>query len=154
MSTKTTSAQAGSARAGNGRAGSAGDLRGEPAPHAPLGGRGGEQSHGGHPETGHRDGHRDHGSRKPPVTQQEDWETMLRPWILQVEDALEIDDLCDVDRVHEMTGVVASGVQRSMAPISSFLVGIAVGRGASLEDACRVVERVTVERAGAEPGAR
>jgi hypothetical protein len=135
MSTRTTIAQTTSARTRNDQAA-------------------GEQSHGGHPETGHREGHREHGSRKPPVTQQEDWETMLRPWILQVEDALEIDDLCDVDRVHEMTGVVASGVQRSMAPISSFLVGIAVGRGASLEDACRVVERVTLERAGAEPGPR
>lgn len=100
------------------------------------------------------DGARTAGTRKPPVTQQPDWDTVLRPWIRSVEEALEIEDLCDVDRVHEMTGVVASGVQRSMAPISSFLVGIAVGRGASLEDACRVVERVTVERADAEPGDR
>ena len=50
----------------------------------------------------------------------------------------------DVDRVHRMTGVVAEGVQRSMAPISAFLVGAAVARGASLEQACAAVERVSL----------
>jgi hypothetical protein len=82
-------------------------------------------------------------SKKPPVTSQDDWETELRPWLEQVATALGTtreDTAAEVDRVHELTGVVAGNVQRSMAPISAYLVGIAVGRGASLEEACRRVE--------------
>lgn len=86
-------------------------------------------------------------SAKPPVTLQSDWATLLEPWLLRVAEQLEVDcvDL-DVDRVHLMTGVVAEGVQRSMAPISAFLVGAAVARGADLEEACRMVEEVTGAR--------
>ena len=87
---------------------------------------------------------------KPPVTSQDDWDSELLPWIRRVEAALKIEDCpMDVDRVHVMTGVVARDVQRSMAPISSFLVGYAMGRGAGLEEACRLVEDVT--SSGAEP---
>lgn len=87
---------------------------------------------------------------RPPVTLQEDWETALRPWLDRVARQLEVDGVAlDVDRVHQMTGVVAEGVQRSMAPISAFLVGAAVARGASLEEACAAVEDVTRERASA-----
>ncbi|MGY5764842.1 DUF6457 domain-containing protein [Brachybacterium sp. DNPG3] len=91
-----------------------------------------------------------HGADRPPVTQQDDWESLLLPWIREVQDGLGIADCeLDVDRVHSMTGVVAGEVQRSMAPISSFLVGLAIGRGASLEEACRAVERITRERSAA-----
>lgn len=87
---------------------------------------------------------------RPPVTLQEDWETILRPWLDRVARQLEVDGVhLDVDRVHLMTGVVAEGVQRSMAPISAFLVGAAVARGASLEEACAAVEVVTRDRAPA-----
>ncbi|ATG51740.1 hypothetical protein CFK38_09550 [Brachybacterium vulturis] len=81
---------------------------------------------------------------KPPVTLQEDWATTLQPWVDRVSAQLDVEcvDL-DVDRVHLMTGVVAEGVQRSMAPISAFLVGAAVARGASLEEACAAVEEAT-----------
>lgn len=78
---------------------------------------------------------------RPPVTEQEDWDSLLRPWLESAADSLEVTGVeLDVDRVHRMTGVVADGVQRSMAPISAFLVGAAVARGASLESACRAVE--------------
>ncbi|APX32239.1 hypothetical protein BH708_05325 [Brachybacterium sp. P6-10-X1] len=81
---------------------------------------------------------------KPPVTLQDDWEAALLPWLRRVAAELDVGGVdLDVDRVHEMTGVVAEGVQRSMAPISAFLVGAAVARGAGLEDACRMVEQVT-----------
>ena len=84
---------------------------------------------------------------KPPVTLQEDWESTLLPWLERVAEQLDVScvDL-NVDRVHLMTGVVADAVQRSMAPISAFLVGAAVARGASLEEACAAVEVVTRER--------
>ena len=85
---------------------------------------------------------------KPPVTRQDDWESTLLPWLDRVAGRLEVSGVdLDVDRVHLMTGVVAEGVQRSMAPISAFLVGAAVARGASLEEACAAVEAVTLERA-------
>lgn len=83
-------------------------------------------------------------SAKPPVTRQSDWATTLEPWLHRVAEHLDVAcvDL-DVDRVHLMTGVVADGVQRSMAPISAFLVGAAVARGAGLDEACRMVEEAT-----------
>lgn len=84
---------------------------------------------------------------KPPVTRQPDWESTLLPWLDRVAEHLDVTGVdLDVDRVHLMTGVVADGVQRSMAPISAFLVGAAVARGASLEDACEMVEVVTRAR--------
>ena len=83
---------------------------------------------------------------RPPVTLQEEWETVLRPWLERVAEHLEVSGVeLDVDRLHLMTGVAADGVQRSMAPISAFLVGAAVARGASLEEACTAVEAVTRE---------
>ncbi|GAA4526260.1 DUF6457 domain-containing protein [Brachybacterium paraconglomeratum] len=87
---------------------------------------------------------------KPPVTLQENWKSTLLPWLDRVAEQLDVSGVdLDVDRVHLMTGVVAEGVQRSMAPISAFLVGAAVARGASLEEACAAVEVVTRERAPA-----
>lgn len=84
---------------------------------------------------------------KPPVTAQADYATALLPWIREVQEALGIEDeALDVDRLHAMTGVVAHEVQRSMAPISSYLVGLAVARGAALEEACAALERATTER--------
>ncbi|GAA1487345.1 DUF6457 domain-containing protein [Brachybacterium sacelli] len=81
---------------------------------------------------------------KPPVTLQDDWGTALLPWLRRVADELDVGGVdLDVDRVHEMTGVVAEDLQRSMAPISAFLVGAAVARGAGLEEACRAVEQLT-----------
>ncbi|MGC5629825.1 NTP transferase domain-containing protein [Georgenia sp. Z1344] len=94
------------------------------------------------------------GSGRPPVTEQEDWDTHLRPWLeaacreLGLSTAGEaplVDPAGDVDTVHVLTGEVAEGVQRSMAPVSSYLVGIAVGRGAALPDAIDAVRR-TLER--------
>lgn len=83
-------------------------------------------------------------SAKPPVTLQSDWPTALEPWLHRVAEHLDVAGVdLDVDRVHLMTGVVADEVQRSMAPISAFLVGAAVARGAGLEEACRWVEEIT-----------
>lgn len=88
-------------------------------------------------------------STREPVTLQSDWETTLLPWMRDIAAHLEVGGVdLDVDRVHLMTGVVADGVQRSMAPISAFLVGAAVARGAGLEEACAAVESLTRERAG------
>lgn len=86
---------------------------------------------------------------KPPVTLQSDWETTLLPWMRDIAAHLEVSGVdLDVDRVHAMTGVVADGMQRSMAPISAYLVGAAVARGAGLEEACAAVEALTRARAG------
>ncbi|MEU2416654.1 DUF6457 domain-containing protein [Brachybacterium paraconglomeratum] len=68
------------------------------------------------------------------MTLQSDWETTLLPWMRDIAAHLEVGG---VDRVHVMTGVVADGVQRSTAPISAFLVGAAVARGAGLEEGLR-----------------
>lgn len=84
---------------------------------------------------------------KPPVTQQEDWDSTLLPWLRSMLGALGLENAAvDVDRIHETTGVVAREVQRSMAPIASYLVGVAVGRGTDPAEACRILEDATMRR--------
>ena len=47
---------------------------------------------------------------RPPVTEQEDWDTVLRPWLESAADSLDVAGVdLDVDRVHRMTAVVAAG---------------------------------------------
>ncbi|WP_174521120.1 DUF6457 domain-containing protein, partial [Kribbia dieselivorans] len=85
---------------------------------------------------------------RPPVTQAANYATELEPWILQACATVGVDPrLVDVDRVHTLTGRVAEGLERSMAPISAFIVGLALGRGpgqdhggVSLEDVCTRIE--------------
>ena len=91
-------------------------------------------------------------SSRPPVTAQDDWTVVLAPWLARAEAELGLPAgaaQLDVDRIHETTGAVAHGVQRSMAPIASYLVGVAVGRGADLETACRAVEGLLAREAEA-----
>ncbi|MGC5616979.1 NTP transferase domain-containing protein [Georgenia sp. Z1491] len=85
-------------------------------------------------------------SGRPPVTEQEDWAARLHPWVesacreLGLPRGL-VDPGPDVDTVHVLTGEVAEGVQRSMAPVSAYLVGVAVGRGTPLPEALDAVRR-------------
>lgn len=83
-------------------------------------------------------------TERPPVTQQDDYERTLAPWIAAAcsELGLTVADVdVDVDAVHRLTGAVADQVQRSMAPISAYLVGVAVGRGMTFAQGVAAVER-------------
>lgn len=123
-----------------------------PADHAReqerrVGGSAGQSSGGGTSAAGKRS--------RPPVTQAANYATELEPWIRQACAAVGVDaSLVDVDRVHTLTGRVAEGMERSMAPISAFIVGLALGqvRGSvgdhgevSLEDLCARVEATLPE---------
>jgi len=58
-------------------------------------------------------------------------------WIDDLADSLEVDRLetDEIDTLLETARDVAHQIERKVTPLSTFLLGIAVGRGASLRDA-------------------
>ncbi|AQP47984.1 hypothetical protein BW730_11285 [Tessaracoccus aquimaris] len=63
---------------------------------------------------------------------------LWRRWITLAagELGLSPDDV-PVDDLLRLTAVIAHGVDRPMAPVSAFLVGLAMGRGADREEAIK-----------------
>lgn len=57
----------------------------------------------------------------------------------------------DVDRVLDMTKDVAHSVARPAAPLTSYLLGIAVGRGADPDEAAAMLRRLALEQAPEPP---
>lgn len=76
----------------------------------------------------------------------------LEDWIAQVADELELTDLeIDTDSMHillDLARDAAHAVQRPAAPLTTFLVGVAVGRGASLGAAAARVTELAVADGG------
>lgn len=67
----------------------------------------------------------------------------MRAWLRRVAAELDLDPQVVLDHEEELLGLVAAvahGQSRPGAPLSAFLVGVAVGRGAA---ASEVVRRVT-----------
>lgn len=58
-------------------------------------------------------------------------------WIDAVRTELGIDTDVDVDAILDVARVAAHGVARPAAPVTTFLLGFAVARGADLSDAQR-----------------
>lgn len=54
----------------------------------------------------------------------------LEDWIATASQALGIDDTVDVTLVLDLARDVAHGIARPAAPVTSYLLGLAVGRGA------------------------
>lgn len=50
-------------------------------------------------------------------------------WIARIETELGVDDDHDVDAVLDVARDVAHSVERRAAPVTAFLMGVAVGRG-------------------------
>jgi hypothetical protein len=63
----------------------------------------------------------------------------LDEWTAQICDALGLDPAYDRDAVLELTRDVARGVARPAAPLTAYLLGVAVGRGASLAETSAVI---------------
>ena len=68
----------------------------------------------------------------------------VETWLTEVASALDItldDTFPEATRAAllELTGDIAHNVVRLAVPLSSYLIGVAVGRGASPEDAMRAV---------------
>lgn len=69
---------------------------------------------------------------------------VLEAWIGAACGALDLTDLSDRDRraVLDLARDVAHGVVRPAAPLTAFLLGLAVGRGADLETAAATLTRL------------
>ena len=76
-----------------------------------------------------------------------DQETVLAGWVCDVARELDLHLEVDVEAVLDLAGDAAHGVVRPAAPLTTFLVGVAVGRGATLDDAVQAVGRVLARRA-------
>lgn len=71
---------------------------------------------------------------------------MLAAWVSEVGRELDLDLMVDVDAVLDLAGDAARAVVRPAAPLTTFLVGVAVGRGVSFGDAVEAVRRVVAAR--------
>jgi hypothetical protein len=69
---------------------------------------------------------------------------VLEAWITAACGALDLTDLSDRDRraVLDLARDVAHGVVRPAAPLTAFLLGLAVGRGADLATAAATLTRL------------
>lgn len=72
---------------------------------------------------------------------------LLAAWAADVGRELGLELTVDVEVVLDLAGDAAHGVVRPAAPLTTFLVGVAVGRGARLDDAVQAVGRVLARRA-------
>lgn len=70
-------------------------------------------------------------------------------WTAAVRDALGLDDDPQVRLVLEMAKDVAHGVLRPAAPVTAYLLGIAVGRGFDPAEAAARITRLVQEHAPA-----
>ena len=78
----------------------------------------------------------------------------LDEWTAQVCTALRIDPAAmDARAVLDVARDVAHGVARPAAPLTAYLLGVAVGRGASPTEAAGTVSRLTEEWCGITPAA-
>ena len=65
---------------------------------------------------------------------------MLDEWIDTVMEKLELEDDFDEEALLDVARVVAHQVERRATPISTYLVGLAVGRGADLGETLEQVK--------------
>ena len=63
----------------------------------------------------------------------------LQTWTADLAVALGLSDEVPIKGLLDVARDAAHGVERPAAPITTFLVGLAVGRGMSFEQACGVV---------------
>jgi hypothetical protein len=68
---------------------------------------------------------------------------MSDPWIDRARAALDIDVSIDTDDVLDLARVVAHEVERKMAPVSTFLAGLAAGdQGGDAESIRAAIEKL------------
>lgn len=68
----------------------------------------------------------------------------LDPWTVTLSSALGLDGTrVDIPGVLDLAGHAAHAVARPAAPLTAYLVGIAVGRGVPFADAVATVARLT-----------
>ena len=80
-----------------------------------------------------------------------DPQTVLAAWVADLGRELGLDLEVDVEVLLDLAGDAAHGVVRPAAPLTTFLVGVAVGRGARLDDTVEAVGRVVARREAPQP---
>jgi len=65
----------------------------------------------------------------------------LDAWVAAVSRELGVDVPVDVDLLLDLARDAAHNVERKSAPITTYLLGVAVGRGAAPEDGAAAVRR-------------
>ncbi len=64
---------------------------------------------------------------------------MMDDWVQAVLDELDLTGDVDVDAILDVAGEVAHNVQRPAAPVTAYLLGLAVGRGAQFPAAAAAI---------------
>lgn len=65
----------------------------------------------------------------------------LDAWVTAASAELGLDDEVDLDLLLDLARDVAHGVERKAAPVTTYLLGLAVGRGASTAEAADAIRR-------------
>lgn len=69
----------------------------------------------------------------------------VEDWVTAVRDALGVTDEVDVDLVLDLAREAAHAVARPAAPVTTYLLGLAVARGADPEQAVRLLTELARE---------
>ena len=74
--------------------------------------------------------------------------TGMEPWLEAVREALGLDITVDIDVVLDVARDAAHHVQRPAAPLTTYLLGAAVARGADAQEAAATISRLATEWPG------
>jgi hypothetical protein len=69
----------------------------------------------------------------------------LDDWVATAADALQLDSQVDVALLLDLAREAAHGVARPAAPVTTYLLGVAVGRGADVEAAAATLTELARE---------
>ena len=71
--------------------------------------------------------------------------TELEEWVTAARAELGVADHVDVELLLDIAREAAHGVQKTAAPVTTYLLGLAVGRGATTTEAAAAVRRALAE---------
>jgi len=77
--------------------------------------------------------------------------TVMEQWLDAVREALGLDDPVDIDAVLDVARDAAHAVERPAAPLTTFLLGAAVARGADAQEAAATISRLAAQWPPAAP---
>lgn len=76
----------------------------------------------------------------PGITMTNGMQMSLERWVQELRTELAIDDEIDVDAILDLTRVAAHAVQRPAAPLTAYMLGLAVARGADFTLSAQAVQ--------------
>jgi hypothetical protein len=72
--------------------------------------------------------------------------TELEEWVTAARAELGLADHVDVELLLDIAREAAHGVQKTAAPVTTYLLGLAVGRGATTTEAAAAVRKALAEQ--------